>query len=308
MNPWLRRILIWLVLSVALSLFIISRLPSQRQLARKMSHAETAVPVSADPVPALKAPAPSPGVAVVAVNSPSPNPSASPAPTKAERAKELKLMLALIDEDPRDTRVCNQLGQSAAGARLAQAPAAEEHYSFEDLFGADRSDSLLEAYRMPARAIFQEPAVSDLIREVGSYGAEIDAKSETEREGFLSKVGFYARVARAGATLVANRRKYEELGDRATHLSVIAKMAMANPKLRDDSRIMDFCRKIQGDDSPPTPENLRAERQELLSFLESAGMKPKDVDFDPEEWTKFSVKQTGGQLSISLSGKDEPKK
>jgi hypothetical protein len=210
-------------------------------------------------------------------------------------------MMTVVEEDPRDIRVCSQLGQ------IKVARKSEESLGLEDVFGKDRTDSLMEAYRMPVRAIFQEPAIADLMREIDGYGSEMDAKSADEREGFLSKVGFYARVARASASLIANRRKFEVLGDRATHLAVLAKMALANPKLRDDSRLMDFCRRIQDFDSPPTPEGLRTERTELLGLIQDAGLKPKDLEFEPTEWTKFSLKQDSGKLTVSLSSKEEPK-
>jgi hypothetical protein len=309
MNKWARRILIYIGLSIALTLFVISRLPSQGDLARKMARPEADAPDSAATPVGLDSPTPQAAALAAATAEPIPSPTApaDPVARKAKRAKELKMIKAIIDEDPRDIRVCNQLGISPTAAKFAKDPkAAGESISVDDLFGPDRSDSLMEAYRLPMRAIFQEPVVADLIHEVDGYG-DLESKPEAERSGFLSKIGFYARVARAGVTLLANKQKYEELGDRANHLSVLAKMAMANPQLANDSRIMDFCRKIQDSDAPPTREGLRAEREELNALIQSSGMKAKDLDFDPEEWTKFALKQDGNQLTLSLSGKDPPK-
>ncbi len=309
MHPWGRRILIWLVLSTAITLFVISRLPSQGDLARKMAQPEADAPAAAaTPVLAVNSPAP-PNAALGAqatLPTPSPTVSLDPVVRKAQRAKELRMITAILDEDPRDIRVCNQLGKSKTAEKVAKNKAVNESITADDLFGPDRTDSLMEAYRMPMRAIFQEPVVSDLIHEVDGYG-DLESKPEAERSGFLSKVGFYARVARAGVTLLANKRKYEELGDRANHLSVLAKMAIADPRLANDSRVMDFCRKIQDSDTPPTTESLHAEREELNALIASSGLKAKDLDFDPAEWTKLSLKQDHNQLTISLSGKEPAK-
>ena len=314
MNRWFRRFLVWLVLSAAIAFLVLSRLPSGRDLARKLSEptpdsAAAASPIAraADAVaepPGRPDPEPSP-LAEAAVVAPSPV-----VRTATTRARELELLAKIVDEDPRDIRVCDQLGQSKSAERaLADTKTgknpADENYTFEDLFGSDRKDSLLEAYRMPARAIFQEPAVADLIREVNGYG--IADRPDREREGILEKAGFYARVARASATLFANRKKYELLGDRATHLSVLARLALADPRLRESARVTDFCRKLQDDPALPSPEALQAEREELLALIRESGLSPKDLGFDPEEWTKFSVRQERGQLTVSLSGKEPPK-
>jgi hypothetical protein len=311
MNPWLRRILVAFVLGVALILFLISRLPSSREIARKMSEpapALSGVPtVEASPLPgAPQSPVPMPSGSAIHAPSPSASPLA-PAAKRAQNAHEMKLITAMLDEDPRDIRVCDHLGNSKPDS-VSRLSNKDNPYTVDELFGQERTDPLLEAYRVPLRAIFQEPSVADLLREVNGYDTEgLDGKSESDRESFLGKVGFYARVARASANLVANKGTYEKLGDRANHLTVLAKLAIEQPKLRDDARVMDFCRKIQNDPNPPTSEALHAERTELLGLIADLGMKPKDVDFDPEDWTKFALKQTGNSLSISLSGKDGPK-
>lgn len=301
MSVWKRRFLIYIVVSALGALFLVSRLPSRREIARKLTERE---PPSSLAVAAASLSEASHAGALAGEEVGSPSPVEAAAPVPAEKARQLQLMLRVLDEDPRDVRVCEQLGQSKAPA---PGGATERNYSVEDLFGADRSDALMEAYRMPVRAIFQDPVVSALLREVEHYGPELDAQSAADREGFFGKVGFYARVARAGVTLMTSRRKFEKLGDRATHLSVLAKIALLQPALREDARVGDLCRTIQNDPLSPTADGLREERRQVLALLEEKGIQPKEVDFDPAYWTRFSVKQAGSGLTLQLTSKEELK-
>ena len=294
MNPWLRRLLVFSAI-VAVSLLVaISRLPSPREIGRKFR--EVSAPASAPPVPTPS------GWVSLAIASPTPTPTLGDAPrpdgakAAAERARERNMILALVAEDPRDTRVCEQLGQTRSKPLEKN-----RNLTADDIFGPDRTDSLMEAYRMPLRAIFQEPVVAELIQEVDGYGEAIDEKTEAEREGFLSKVGFYARLARMTGTLIANKEKFERLGDRASNLAVLAKLALLSPALRDDSSVVDLCRRIQSAETEPTLESIRAERREISALLSAKGIKPEDVEYNPESFTKLSIKREKNNLTIGLT-------
>lgn len=299
MHAWTRRLLVLIAIVLGAAALVVSGLPSRRELARKIVGSEPEKPsnlaVAADPALAAH------GADSVEAH-PSPLPGPSPVETAARKKRERESILALLDEDPRDIRVCAQLGKSKIDPR-----AKDLRIDFSEAFGAERGDSVMEAYRVPIRAIFQEPSFAGLMREIDRYGDSIDGKPESDRESFLQKMGFYARVARTGATLLAEKGKFERLGDRANHLTVLAKMALLQPSLRDDSRLGDFCRRIQDDDPAPTAESVRAERRDLLALIADMGMKPEDLGFDPEDWTKFSVQSGRHQFSVSLSGKEPPK-
>lgn len=290
-----RLLVINLVLFLLAGVWIVSRLPSGREIVRTLNHAE----VQQAPENAAK-----PTVDSTSDLTDVRRTSASKSteePASNNKKEHLRKIISLIDEDPKDIRVCDHLGETKLDTS-----AKNPNITFDDFFASERTDSILEAYRIPIRAVFQHPSLAELFREGNGYERELEGKTERFRESFLSKVGFYSRVARAGVALYSNKETYERLGDHATHLSIIAKMAHIRPALRENARIMDFCRTIQENHAPLTVEKIRDDRRELLGLIEEAGLKPSELEFDPEDWTRFSMKAENRQLSFSLHGK-EPK-
>jgi|GEM_PF-5272782 len=296
MNPWVRRLLIYLVLSVAGAFVLLLKLPSPREIALKWS----------EPLPnvAVPVPVPTPSTLMVlgqVISVPGASPDAVPTPQPPEKRTQLKLLMLIAKENSHDVRVCENFGHTT----LTPTPANGKDPSVFELFGADRTDSVLEAYRMPLRILIQEPPVAQLLAEVGRTDSAIASDSFMDLGDLLSKAKFYAQVARTGVRLVLNRRKYELLGDRTNHLSTLAKVGLVLPKSREDARVMAFCRRIQGDPNIPTREQIRAERADLLALLKEQGITPKELDFNPEDWTKFSLKRDGGKFTLQLTSKDE---
>lgn len=277
---------------IAASLFVVSNLPSRSEIVSAVTREKSEEPeTTAAAVPSASVPAPQ------AESSAAPAEEAA----KAEKKKkELKQILSLMEEDFRDIRVCDHLGTSRMDPKK---PSLE----FADIFGEERGDSLTEAYRAPLKAIFQEPHVSALFHELQTLDPELDGKSKTEKDGLFEKIGFYSRVAQAGLALREKKEHFENLGDRAVHLSVLAKIALLKPELKDSTALVDYCRTIENPETVTDRAALSDERKKIVDLIAQSGLKPSDLDFDPSDWVRFSVESDRNGMRVSLKGKDDAK-
>lgn len=214
------------------------------------------------------------------------------------KSPETRVLIDFIDEDPKDIRVCELLGQSEVIHQKKQG-------GFKmDLLWKERTDSVIEAMRMPVRAVFQSPEISGLLREMETLEDQSKLNGEHDNESFLDKAGFYARLAQAAGSLYLKRQQYEFLTDRATHLAVLAEITATHPELIDDARISDFCRQIESADLNLTREALTTERNQLIALMKEKNIEPKDIEFDPDSWTEMHVKSgpDGFNFSLNRSG------
>lgn len=211
-----------------------------------------------------------------------------PAPPPSQTLEKIKLFMA---EDPKDIRVCENLNQPF------EIPKSEEET--RRIFDSeDRNNPYIEALRTPIRAIFQDPNVAELISEIEPLSIE-DLNSE-EKETFLSKIGFYAKAAKAAAGLYQQKSYFEQMGDRASHLTALAKLASLKPNLSSDSRVQDYCLEVENALKFGEEVSVEEERKALLSLLDSIGVKPSEVGFDPTVYNKLLIKFDKNQLRFDL--------
>lgn len=287
---------IWIALGslmfcvIGAGLFAVSRLPSRSEIVSAVTQEKTSIDTEA-PVPNS---AGSPTVAKVenAIAS-----SSEENAKKDKRKKELKRILTLMNEDPRDIRVCDHLGQSKVDPK-------KKHFEFDDILSDERNDSLTEAYRAPLKAIFQEPHVTELFQELFALDPELEGKSKAEKDGIFEKIGFYSRVAKVGLALRSQKEYFENLGDRAVHLGVLAKIALLKPEMKNSTALVDYCRVIENPENVTTRAALADERKKILDLILESGLKPADLDFDPKNWVRFSVETGKDGLKVSLQGND----
>lgn len=219
-------------------------------------------------------------------------------------AKENEQIEKLLNEDSKDFNVCDKLGNPSF---TDQIKGKDENLKIDDLFSEDRrSDPAIEAFRYPIRAIFQDEMVAPLLKEI------IDLQklnlSEDEKSGFLDKVGFYTRVGLASAHLYNKKEELEYLGNRVAHLVLINQIISKKPALKNDTSINEFCNSVQNSIKSDQQIDLREERNELQKLINYAGLTNKDLNFDPNEYIKFSVKSENGKVNFTLSNKNEEKK
>lgn len=234
-------------------------------------------------------------------------------PVVARRVREKEMLTRLLeiaDEDARDIRVCEQLGKTSLPANES---GLESKVLLSSLFSEERTDSVSEAFRVPMRAIFSSPGTRSVLEEVRDMETAADVpKTPVEKRGFLEKVGFYARAAKAAADLYADRDRLEALGDRAMHLYALTRLAQLKPEFGASSALVDTCRSIQNADQGLSRPELEGERAAVLEHFRKAGVDPQAIGWDPELWIRLQVKAGQDGFSISFTdrapGEIKPKK
>ncbi len=213
---------------------------------------------------------------------------------KAETSPEtMEKIKAFISEDPKDIRVCSNLMKAKAKKK--------EDVNIVNIFGDEnREDPFFEAIRVPIKAIFQDPSVVELFSEVETLTTNQEATKETG--SLLSKAAFYAKAAKTAAQLYQQKSYFEQLGDRAEHLSVLSKLAALKPEMANDSRVYDYCLSVENSLKFNEEASVKEERSALLQLLTELGVQPSELDFKPESFNKFAIKLDQNNLEFSLKG------
>lgn len=212
----------------------------------------------------------------------------------SEQSDQLR---AMLDEDPKDLSVCEHLGSSQA---LNEG---KLNLGINDLFSEQsKKDSIVEPFRYAIKNVFQDESIAPLLREILDMSKM--QLNENEKESFLTKVNFYSRAAYATANLYAKKSSFEDVSNRAQHLALVAQIAVMKPQLVNDANLYNFCKDLQTSIAEKKNVDIKEERKEILKLISYAGLTPKDLDFDPESFIKFQVKNNQKGISFSLSSKD----
>ena len=309
-----RGLLFWLSLSfLALVLVVILvvgglfatavlLLPGPRAIAAKLSRHQDGGAPSASNVPQPKVTEDvglSGSAANAAFDAVGPTASAG-IDAKLDSQAQDEMVFRLLDEDPQDTRICDQLGR----VPMAEKDLNQGDLPYELVLGANRENAVYESFRYPIRTIFQEPTVRALLVEVRDLKRK-SFDSEKDKETWLERAGFYARAVVAINQLHAHTPQYEAMGNHASHLYVIAAAAARHPEIATHAGVQDLCRRFEASARQgEAPTDLVAERREVLDLLHQEGIEPASIGFDPKSWIKFKTTNDHGQFSFSLSDKE----
>jgi hypothetical protein len=209
------------------------------------------------------------------------------------------VILAFMDEDPADIRVCDNLTQS----KMFEQQKNKKEMSFDDLFkDTSRTDPIAEALRIPIKAIFQDESVTSLLRDV--MKVDTSKMNKEEKDSLLDKLGFYSRAATTAASLLSRKKHFEALGDRAIHMSLLARIAILKPEKFESLNLQGICEDMERSIVNGEKTSVKQERKKILALIKDAGLTPADLKFDPEQFLNFDVKMTDNNVSFSLSGKE----
>lgn len=277
---------------LVVSSVIVNSLPGPTEIARtlKKKRPPHSGALPADSVTAKPGPPAAPTASALSEETPA---------AQESKRQEDEILLAFMDEDPADIRVCDQLGQgSIKGLKDL------ENAKFDQIFGDDaRLDPLTEALRIPLRAVFQNEHVSALLRDVMTV--RTNNLAPEEKSSFMAKIDFYGRAARMAADLYANKSAIEDLGDRALHLGLIARMAKLRPGLT-ETVLRGHCEDLQKSIALNDKIDIKSERKQMVQLIKEAGFTPQELDFDPDEYLDFKLSMEKDKIAFGLQSK-EPK-
>lgn len=208
-------------------------------------------------------------------------------------------ILAFMEEDAADIRVCDNLTQS----KMFEQQKNNKEMSFDDLFkDTSRTDPIAEALRIPIKAIFQDEAVTSLLSDV--MKVDTSKMNKAEKDSLLDKLGFYTRAATTAASLLSRKKHFEALGDRAIHMSLLARIAILKPEKYEALNLRGICEDMERSIVNGEKTSVKQERKKILALIQEAGLTPADLKFEPEQFLNFDVKMTDNNVSFSLSGKE----
>jgi len=234
-------------------------------------------------------------------------PAASAGATGADKAardsksqdNNKELVLELMNEDAADIRVCDNLGQS----KLFEQSRGKKEMSFDDMFkDKTRTDPIAESLRIPIKAVFQDEEVSGLMKEI--MAIDTSKMDRAEKDSLLKKLGFYTRAASTAASLLKRKKQFESLGDRAIHLSVLARIAVLKPEALESANLKGICEDLERSIVAGEKPSIKKEREKILSLLQDVGITPAEIQFDPHMYLNFDVQMNDNNVSFSLGGKE----
>ncbi len=273
-------------------LFLVDSLPSQSQLGTMLNKSSQSQSQNAQKPVQSKEADPTGVVDAIPPDNGDEEPYIPSTQGKTEASPEtLEKIKMFMSEDPKDIRVCSHLNKAQTKKK--------EDVNIEGLFeDENREDPFYEALRVPLRAIFQDPSVVDLFTEVETLSAE--KESSQNEASLLSKAAFYAKAAKTAANLYQQKAYFEQLGDRAEHLMVLSKLAALKPNLASDSRLYDYCLSVENSLKFNEEASVKEERTALLDLLNSVGVQPSELDFNPQSFMKFAIKLDNNQMNFTL--------
>lgn len=226
------------------------------------------------------------------------NAKAQPTDTKSQENNK-DVIIAFMEEDPADIRVCDNLTQS----KIFEQSKDKKEMSFDDLFkDTSRTDPIAEALRIPIKAIFQDEEVSNLLSDV--MKVDTSKMNKAEKDSLLDKLGFYSRAAATAASLLSRKKHFESLGDRAIHMSLLARIAILKPEKYEALNLRGICEDMERSIVNGEKTSVKQERKKILALIQEAGLTPADLKFDPEQFLDFDVKMSDNNVSFTLAGKE----
>jgi|GEM_PF-6881103 len=226
------------------------------------------------------------------------NNEATPTDSKSQDNNK-DIVLAFMEEDPADIRVCDNLTQS----KMFEQQKNNKEMSFDDLFkDTSRTDPIAESLRIPIKAIFQDEAVTSLLSDV--MKVDTSKLNKAEKDSLLDKLGFYTRAAKTAASLLSRKKHFEALGDRAIHMSLIARIAILKPESYEALNLRGICEDMERSIVNEEKISVKQERKKIMALIQDAGLTPADLKFEPEQFLNFDVKMSDNNVSFSLSGKE----
>ena len=217
-----------------------------------------------------------------------------------KKSNNVALLKRLIEDD-NYLSVCENLREKSAynvGADKAEV-------DFDSLFEErNNNDPILDTFRYPLIQVFKDESLAMLMGEV--LKPELVKAQEKERSSMLEKMNFYAKATATVIRLRSRKSEFEQLADRSEHLRVFAMVSQLKPDLAFDSSYLESCNSLQ-DSIMNNDEkiDIRKEREQIISMIKRNGLKPSDLNFNPESFTKYEVKLSKDGLTFSLDSDDD---
>lgn len=156
------------------------------------------------------------------------------------QAKYQAVFDQLFDDDPKDVRVCDNLGRMEMSAEELSRPR-----SILEMVGPRDGNAIAEAFRYPVVSALNDPALKDFYREAKDYERKLEGLTESEKNSWLRKAGFYTKLAKTMTSFISRKEKRVSDAAQGSALLTLAQLTTIRPKLAGDTAVQDLCRDIE---------------------------------------------------------------
>lgn len=220
-----------------------------------------------------------------------------PSPSSSENALRLQTLQVLTEDfmDPRRPLVdtCRIMERAPSSEFLKDARHASARYFFSHLAEENR-DPLSETAAPVFREIFRTPGMRQVLETI--------LQSEEHRDpSLLKKAEFYYQIYKAGSELKENVEDINRVLQQSYNLHVLMKAVAKKPELAKDPRVISFCEDLQKDLNTSALIDADAAAQEMVGLLETHGVKPAELNYDPQYRSHIDLSLANTQIQLNDS-------
>ena len=179
---------------------------------------------------------------------------------------------------------CKSLSKAKAGS----IPEAE----LNEAFDSAQSDPRIQATKPLIRYISRLPKMHDLVTDLKQAADRSD-------DSFVEKAQFYASAYAAFSDVKEHRTDIESILDRSYLFLGLNNLVAKKPELLNDLRVQNFCATTEQLFNEGSPVDFQSEKNHFLSLLQDSGVKPNEIDFNPDYKSNILFNFDGKALSFT---------
>lgn len=179
---------------------------------------------------------------------------------------------------------CKSLPKAKAGA----IPEKE----FSEAFDSSQLDPRIEAAKPLIRYVFRLSKMHDLV-------TELSQAAERNDETLVEKAQFYSSAYAAFMDMKDHQTDIESILDRSYLFLGLNNLVAKKPELVNDLRVQNFCAATEQLFNEGTPVDFQSEKNHFLSLLQDSGIKPSEINFNPEYKSNILFNFDGKALTFT---------
>jgi hypothetical protein len=214
---------------------------------------------------------------------------------QANKVSIMEPFFRLLRDSSEKINICNKLGKSI----FFNTSGKTEEINFENIYFKSDDDPVTQPFLSATKIVLGQSKVSSIMTEVLSWKGRAE-NSKTALKLYFEKLSFYGHAAKVLFDLYLSRLKYEKIGNRALHLSVLARLASVRPDLVSNADLQRYCQQWQGWLDSEEIGNIQEERQNLIRLIQISHLTPIDLDFDEQVYVHLGLARGANGVRFTI--------
>ncbi len=158
----------------------------------------------------------------------------------------------------------------------------------------EEKDPRIQALKPTFRFMMRLPKMNDLIRQAQSA-------EDSNDESYFKKAEFYAQAFSAFNEIKDHKADLEAVMDRSYYFINLNKLIALKPAILDDSRVQNYCNQVEQAFNQARPVTRAEERNEFISLLNTIGVRPEEIHYNPNYKTNIEFEMSAQNISLKGS-------